>query len=237
MGRLSRLLGKLYRSYGFCWDLKSISQAEAMASIAQTRDVDEFWHSGKQIAAHLARYMARDSTVLDFGSGIGRVAKFVAPHCRELWCVDVSSRMLSIASSALRGLENVHFVRTKGRRIPLGDEKFDFAYSILTFQHMEKEDVYAALREIWRVLKIGALAYFSFPNFLSDDYFNGFLKNVENPDMSPIRLRLYSPKEVEKILASLGFKVLSFWNPNSILKEPTEITPLVEKERFQTNRS
>jgi len=227
------VLSTLYRSYGLYWDLKSLGKRKVMALIASTNDPYRFWQSGQEIAIHLLKHIARDSVILDFGSGIGRIAKFIAPHCREIWCLDASSRMLKLASQALRGSENAHFLRTKGRRIPLEDEKFDFAYSILTLQHMEKEDAYVALREISRVLKVRGRAYFSFPNFLSDEYFNGFLEAVENPDLSPIRLRLYTPQEVEKSLASLGFKLMTLWSPNSVLKEPTEITPIVEKQATQ----
>jgi len=116
-------------------------------------------------------------------------------------------------------------------KIPVADERFDFAYSILTLQHVEKEDAYLALREIHRVLTPSGQAHFTFPNFLSEEYFTGFQRAVEEPDLSPIRVRLYTPQEVEKTLRSLGFKVLSLWNPSPVLKEPDEITPLVEKER------
>ena len=227
MQQLRRLLSKLYRSYGFYWDLKSLTQAKAMASIAP---ISEFWQAGEVIAASLAPYIGRDAVVLDFGCGIGRIARFIAPQCREIWCVDASSQMLKLASEALRGLGNVRFQKAKGTRVPLGDAKFDFAYSILTLQHMEKEDAYVALREIQRVMKIGAWGYFTFPNFLSDEYFTGFLQTAENPDLNPIRVRLYTPEEVEKMLTSLGFKVVRLWNPNSALKRPDEITPLVEKQ-------
>lgn len=216
--------------YGLFWNLKADSENKAMLMISQTANTNDFWKTGREIALSIVPHMDANDVVLDFGCGIGRVAKFVAPHVRELWCVDVSSRMLRFASKALSDLSNVHLLRTNGIKMQLRDEMFDFAYSILTLQHLEKEDAYAALSEIQRVLKVGGLAYFSFPNFLSKEYFKGFLKNVKNPDFSPIRTRLYTPQEVEKILTTMRFKVLSLWNPNPFLKKPVEITPLVEKQ-------
>jgi ubiquinone/menaquinone biosynthesis C-methylase UbiE len=215
--------------YGLFWNLKTSSENEAMLMISQTADASDFWKDGREIALSIVTRMGEDDVVLDFGCGIGRVARFVAPYVCELWCVDASSRMLRFASRALSDHSNVRFLRTNGIKMQFRDEMFDFVYSILTLQHLEKEDAYAALSEIYRVLKAGGLAYFSFPNFLSKEYFKGFLKNVKNPDFSPIRIRLYTPQEVEKILTSIGFKVLSLWNPNPILKQPVEITPLVEK--------
>lgn len=215
--------------YGLFWDLKASSENKAMLMISQTANANDFWKAGQKIALSIVPHMDANDIVLDFGCGIGRVASFVAPYVRELWCVDASSRMLKFASGALLDQSNVHFSRTNGIRMQLRDEMFDFAYSILTLQHLEKEDAYAALSEIYRVLKAGGRAYFSFPNFVSNEYFKGFLKNVKSPDFSPIRVRLYTAQEVEKILTSIGFKVLSLWNPNPILKQPVEITPLVEK--------
>jgi ubiquinone/menaquinone biosynthesis C-methylase UbiE len=215
--------------YGFLWNLKASSENKAMLMISQTANANDFWKAGREIAQSLGLYMDADDVVLDFGCGIGRVARFVAPFVHEVWCVDASSRMLKFASKALSDLTNLRFLKTSGFKMQLEDEMFDFAYSVLTLQHLEKEDAYAVLCEIYRVLKIGGRAFFSFPNLLSDVYFEGFLKNVGNPDFSPIRLRLYTPQEVEKILTSIGFKVLGLWNPNSALKEPVEITPLVEK--------
>jgi ubiquinone/menaquinone biosynthesis C-methylase UbiE len=215
--------------YGVFWDLKTSSENKAMLMISQTANANDFWKTGQEIAMSIVPSMGEDDVVLDFGCGIGRVARFVAPYVRELWCVDASSRMLRFASRALSDQSDVHFLRANGIKMQFRDEMFDFAYSILTLQHLEKEDAYATLCEIYRVLKTGGLAYFSFPNFLSQEYFKGFLKNVKNLDFSPIRLRLYTPQEVEKILTSIGFKVLRLWNPNPILKEPVEITPIVEK--------
>lgn len=215
--------------YGLFWNLKVSSETKAMLLISQTTNTNDFWKAGRKVTPSIVPHVDEDDVVLDFGCGIGRVARFVAPHVRELWCLDASSRMLKFASRALSGLNNVHFLRTNGIEMQLRDEMFDFAYSILTLQHLEKEDAYATLCEIYRVLKVGGLAYFSFPNFLSKEYFKGFLKNVKHPDLSPIRIRLYTPQEVEKILTSIGFKVLGLWNPNPVLKGPVEITPLVEK--------
>jgi ubiquinone/menaquinone biosynthesis C-methylase UbiE len=229
MSVIRHLLNKAYRLYGLFWNFKANSVSNAMRMISQTANADDFWKSGKEIALSLMPYVTEDDVVLDFGCGIGRVAKFMSPHVREVWCVDASSRMLKFASKELSDLNNVHFLRANGLKMQLKDEMFDFAYSILTLQHLKKEDAYVTLCEIYRLLKIGGLAYFSFPNFLSKEYFQGFLKNAKNPDFSPIRIRLYTPQEVEKILSSIGFKVLSLWNPNPILEEPVEITPIVEK--------
>jgi ubiquinone/menaquinone biosynthesis C-methylase UbiE len=215
--------------YGFFWNLKAGSESKAMLMISQTANADDFWKAGREIAQSLGLYLGADDVVLDFGCGIGRVARFVAPHVHEVWCVDASSRMLKFAAKALSGFDNLRFLKTSGFEMKLEDGMFDFAYSILTLQHLEKEDAYAALCEIYRVLKVGGQAYFSFPNLLSDVYFKGFLRNFGNLDFSPIRVRLYTPQEVEKMLTSVGFKVLSLWNPNSALKEPVEITPMVEK--------
>lgn len=78
------------------------------------------------------------------------------------------------------------------------DETFDFVYSILTLQHMKKEDAYVTLSEIYRVLKPGGRAIFSFPNFLSDEYFKGYLKTVKTPDFSLLEFDFMHLRKLKK---------------------------------------
>jgi hypothetical protein len=51
-------------------------------------------------------------------------------------------------STAARGLENVRYARCAGTIIPLVDASVDFAYSVLTVQHTEREHAFVLLREL-----------------------------------------------------------------------------------------
>jgi hypothetical protein len=83
------------------------------------------------------------------------------------------------------------------------------AYSLLTLQHLEREDAFLLMREICRVVRPGGTVYLTFPNLLSEVYFSGFVAYAEEGEVSnPVRARLYTAQEVEWILPAAGLEVL-----------------------------
>lgn len=147
--------------------------------------------------------------MLDLGCGIGRVARYVAPTCARLWAVDASPAMLRYARRRLAGIPNVAFARARGTRLrPIGDGSVDMAYALLTLQHLEREDAFALLRELRRVVRPHGPVYLTFPNLLSDEYLAAFVDHVDRGAAgNPIRTRFYTPQEVERILPAAGFTV------------------------------
>jgi ubiquinone/menaquinone biosynthesis C-methylase UbiE len=114
---------------------------------------------------------------------------------------------LSLARTRLQRLDNVRFAQSEGTRIPLVESgSVDFVYSILTLQHLEREDAFLLLREVHRVLRPGGSAFFTFPNLLSDVYLDAFLKYAEGGEVAnPARARFYTPEEVRRLLPAARF--------------------------------
>jgi 2-polyprenyl-3-methyl-5-hydroxy-6-metoxy-1,4-benzoquinol methylase len=87
----------------------------------------------------------------------------------------------------------------------------DVAYSILVLQHLEREDAFLLLRELWRVLRPGGRAYLTFPNLLSDAYLRIFLDGVDaRASANLARTRMYTPEEVMRLLPAAGLQVEGF---------------------------
>jgi ubiquinone/menaquinone biosynthesis C-methylase UbiE len=127
--------------------------------------VNDFEESGKREAEVISKLVDRDAVVLDLGCGVGRVAKYLAPFVRELHGVDVSENMVRYAKENCRELGNVHIKVNNGKDLSLySDGTFDFVYSFLVFQHLEKEDALTYITEVYRVLKNGGRALLQFPN-------------------------------------------------------------------------
>ncbi|HXY42790.1 MAG TPA: class I SAM-dependent methyltransferase [Acidimicrobiales bacterium] len=211
--------------YATFWRPPDVSGA--MKSIFNGDDADEFERSGREQAEILAAHLAsEDAIVVDIGCGIGRVARHMAPRCKLLWAVDVSDEMLAMAAERLADRPNVRFARCADTRIPdIADSSVDFVYSILVLQHLEREDAFLMLREIHRILRPGATAYLTFPNLLSDVYLQSFVTYAESGEAAtnPVRARVYTPQEVERLLPVAGLTVTS-------LEAGVEIVVLARKD-------
>ncbi len=179
-----------------------------MREILNTTDPQEFERSGEEQFEKLRPWVPSAGVVLDFGCGIGRVARYVAPHCRELWAVDSSPVMLDLARKRLAALENVRYARCPGTTIPLEDESIDLAYSVLTLQHMEREHAFMLLRELRRTTRRDGVVYLTFPNLLSDEYLGSFVTYVDTGEVAnPRRAHFYTPEEVARLLPAAGLRI------------------------------
>jgi SAM-dependent methyltransferase len=186
---------------------KPLTVTEAIAEIYNTTDVESFERGGRLDFDWLAPFLSESTTVLDFGCGIGRVARYVAPACKEIWAVDISARMLELATRRMKDYTNVHYVRSQDTRIPdVPTASIDLVYSLLVLQHVEREDAFLLLEELRRVLRRDGRAVLTFPNLLSDIYLDSFVHYARSGASTQAnRARVYTPQEVERILGAAGF--------------------------------
>ncbi len=111
--------------------------------------------SGKYEVDLFSKYLNGDMTVLDFGGGIGRVAKHVAPLVKKVYVSDISEGMLELGRDVwCKGIDNIEWVRNTNI-LPFDDETFDFVYSLLCLWHLivESMDLTHWVNECVRVLK------------------------------------------------------------------------------------
>ena len=94
---------------------------------------------------------------LDFGVGVGRVARLFKGFTGDFAGVDVDARNIAWLRESLPW---VHAVRTvPGLRLPFADQRFDAVVSISVFTHMDARDQDTYLAELHRVTHPGGLLF------------------------------------------------------------------------------
>jgi len=98
---------------------------------------------------------ASDARCLDLGCGPGKLARELAPRCREAVGVDASASMIARATARARaaGLGNVRFHEAQPTALPFPGESFDLVLSSNLLFHLPEPA--AVLREAARVLRRG----------------------------------------------------------------------------------
>jgi SAM-dependent methyltransferase len=91
------------------------------------------------------------------------------------------------------------FVVADARRLPFPDESFDVVFSYSVLQHLRKEDVLAALREVRRVLKPGGRALIEMANLLG----------LRNLALQARRRRFREPTEASGV---------RYWTPRELVE-------------------
>lgn len=97
----------------------------------------------------------RYTTVVDVGTGTGFVAAGLAPAVEQVFGVDSSPAMLSVAGDNLRalGVDNAKLVQGDVSRIPLADESTDAAVANMVLHHAPEPS--SMLSEMARVTRPG----------------------------------------------------------------------------------
>ncbi|MDX2145686.1 MAG: class I SAM-dependent methyltransferase [Rhodospirillaceae bacterium] len=94
------------------------------------------------------------ANLLDFGVGVGRLARMFKGFRGRYIGVDVDARHVQWVSSAL---DHVTAIATRPRHaLPLVDGQFDLIISVSVFTHMNEADQFFYLSELKRVAKPGA---------------------------------------------------------------------------------
>lgn len=205
------LFFSLVRSYERHWDALALSGSLGREVTWGVGDDERaFWESGRVDAeTHVLPFVSGETAVLDLGCGVGRVARWVAPACRELVLADVSGRMLSAARKNLRAYRNVRYVKTDGRSLPgIESETVDVAYSFLVLHQLEREDALLYLVELNRVLRPGGLVIFQVANLANAERARDYLADSLSRGPRAIsRARYYTEEEIRLVTGLAGFAV------------------------------
>ncbi len=96
-------------------------------------------------------------TVLEIGSGVGRMTRRLAELAQRVTAVDISREMLHRAARNLAAISDVEYVQVSGDgTLPLPDNSIDVVFSYIALQHVPSANAQLRyLRESLRVLRPG----------------------------------------------------------------------------------
>ena len=136
-------------------------------------DVNRFFATGvEQVATMLAqveRYgrPTRRGTALDFGCGLGRLTRALAPHFERTYGLDIASTMIRRAKRLDKkyGRSGAVFIRHDREDLSRhASASVDFLSCLLVLQHLPSRDaIERYLREFVRVLSPGGVAVVQLP--------------------------------------------------------------------------
>jgi ubiquinone/menaquinone biosynthesis C-methylase UbiE len=144
------------------WDARARSCAREYILTGFAERPRDFTRSGQEAAASLLAFCPPGAVVLDLGCGVGRVARELEPHVKQIHAVDVSEEMIRQARDYVGPGSRIQFHVNDGSTLGhLADASVDFAFSLLTMHHVTRTAFASYLGELHRVLRPGGLFYFS----------------------------------------------------------------------------
>ena len=181
------------------WDLMGTFKA-VPAVTSQCSTLAESEDSGQHAVGLLQALgvVRRDTVALEIGSGLGRIARNLAPQVARVYGIDVSRAMIRRARR-IGNPPNVEFVCVPGDSLERWHNKsLDLVYSFLVFQHLPRIKVEKYLTEGFRTLRPSGWIVFQ---VMIDETGDA----EEPPDSHPYGLRKYTRDDVSALLTKAGF--------------------------------
>ncbi|MFA5133028.1 MAG: methyltransferase domain-containing protein [Candidatus Paceibacterota bacterium] len=169
---------------------KNINESQdAMSKIVWgARTEDDFNKNTNKDAEFITKTLKinKDDIVLDYGAGIGRLAKHISKDCKQVMGLDVSNSMVSLSKKYLEGIDNVSIIHCTG----IGESVLALncitkMYSHIVLQHVNKYKVYYILKNLRHYLAPCGRGMFQFPDLLKDrgefkNYAKAYITNSDN---------------------------------------------------------
>lgn len=93
-----------------------------------------------------------DDTILDFGTGVGRLSTLLSSNVKSIVGVDTSESMIKVAETNNKA-SNINYILLDTEHIPIDDNYFDKAFSYWVLASISDNMLEKIIPEIYRVLK------------------------------------------------------------------------------------
>jgi len=126
-----------------------------------------FYKTGEEEIGRLFNYMKKASinkpngVFMDFGCGAGRVSKALRKRFTSGYGVDISPKMIDLASNYVHGVSFI--VNQKDSLEDFANQSIDFVYSHIALQHIPNDYQKRYINEFMRIIRGGGLVVFQVP--------------------------------------------------------------------------
>jgi len=169
----------------------------------------------RNIIGGLKQIYKSNMRVLDVGCGVGTLDFYLASNGAKVDAIDISKTAIRIANKTKKilGLEDqIKFYVGDFIKRDLNNT-YDLVLVLEVLEHIQ--DPNSVLVKLHELLKPNGLIYLSVPSKGAPLYKLGLLKKF---DKNVGHLRRYSADEISVIIKGLGFRILSQWNEEGILR-------------------
>jgi SAM-dependent methyltransferase len=133
----------------------------------------------KEVDVYMRRFklleQAGDATLLEIGSGIGRMTAAFTKNFASVVATDVDAAFLERCRETVAEFGDVMHLRTAhiadGRTIPISDQSVDVVFSYITLQHCKNDDAIALTKEAMRIVKPGGRIVLNYRTWVPADIF------------------------------------------------------------------
>jgi SAM-dependent methyltransferase len=140
-------------------------------------------------------------SIVDLGSGTGRITEALAAQAMQIVGVDLSPR--SVRVLLRKAVQNCSALCADLSSLPVKDQSFDVAVSCQVLPLMKHDELAMSLREIHRILRSGGIFIFSAYNY---NYWRYRQNGNSTADADPIYKR-FSRQSVYELAGEFHFAV------------------------------
>ncbi len=240
-----------FATYKDFWNHQARDRVNAMLAVDGSGDEEVLHCTGLYTADQVAAALdlQPDDRVLELGCGVGRIGRELAGRIAHWHGLDISERMIEVARDRLRDHANTQVdTLDRTRMDPIADGSIDKAYSVAVFIHMDKEDLFLYLQDLYRALRPGGRLYFDCWNLAHPVGFKRFAYEVnrfrDRPSVARkdvARNQFACPQEIEIYLSQAGFKTAlvladSPWVQAVAIKPAEDLDFPAEQAQLQARR-
>lgn len=121
----------------------------------------------------LESFQFANSTLLEIGSGIGRMTPSFTNRCKSVIAADIDSAFLERCRQTVAKYGRIERLGTlhvaNGKSLSIGDDSVDMTFSYITLQHCQPQDALNLVGEAIRATRSGGLVVLNFRTWVASD--------------------------------------------------------------------